>query len=277
LKEAFKEAADIASVVPESMQERAFERALNEILGGSSDQVPASRTKERKATRRKGKQLETAEETDDLLNRIDRTQYSEVSASMSVLDRSLSVLRIAKELGTDGLPAPKIAEILTDNFRVKTLRQHVNQQLDKATKLVAREKVGRSVTYKIMGVGEKHLDDPVDSAQSNPRRARKAKRPTKLRKAPTRKAKWSGTNSAKTSKRSGGRPGPKAAVQSLIDAGFFKEPRTIGDIQSRLQTKVGHVYKPGDLSPTLGRLLRDGALDRDRNESHQYEYKQPRA
>jgi hypothetical protein len=63
-------------------------------------------------------------------------------------------------------------------------------------------------------------------------------------------------------------------IESLIQAGFFKDPKTISNIQDHLKTKVGHFYKPTDLSPALTRLLRDGQLDRDRNESGKYEYQQ---
>jgi prevent-host-death family protein len=43
LEEAFKEAAAIASVVPESMQEGAFHRALDEILGDSGESSRSKR------------------------------------------------------------------------------------------------------------------------------------------------------------------------------------------------------------------------------------------
>jgi hypothetical protein len=69
------------------------------------------------------------------------------------------------------------------------------------------------------------------------------------------------------------RPGPKAVLQELVDGGFFKSPKTIGDIQSHLGKKKGRRYKTTELSPSLLRLIRDTVLDRDENKDGQYEYK----
>jgi hypothetical protein len=76
-----------------------------------------------------------------------------------------------------------------------------------------------------------------------------------------------------TPKAQSGRPGPKAVLQELVNGGFFKSPKTIGDIQSHLAKKKGQHYKTTELSPTLLRLIRDEVLDRDENKNGQYEYK----
>jgi len=73
--------------------------------------------------------------------------------------------------------------------------------------------------------------------------------------------------------RAGRRRGPKTVVGELIDEGFFKEPRTIGEAQEQLRHKKGVRYTLQDLSPAFVRLLREGRLDRDRNASGQYEYR----
>jgi hypothetical protein len=61
-------------------------------------------------------------------------------------------------------------------------------------------------------------------------------------------------------------------VEWLLDQEFFKEPRTIREIQDQLAHKRGHQYKVTDLSPTLVRLLRDNRLDRDRDDAGLYRY-----
>lgn len=277
LKEAIKEAADIASVVPESMQERAFDRALTEILGHSEEsggQAPAH-GKAKKSARRSGKSESRMDRTSDLVRSINRTEHPEINDAMPVLERSLSVLLIAKDFGVDGLSPPRIAEILTQKFRVKTARTHVSQQLSAATKLVDREKVGRGFNYRIMGAGEKHLEEFKSGTEESSTGSKIQKSPR--RKAPRKRSDSKEPKSSekpKSQRSTGSRPGPKAAVQMLIDAEFFKSPKTIGDIQDHLRIKHGLQFKPTDLSPGMTRLLRDGKLDRDRNESGKYEYQQ---
>jgi hypothetical protein len=55
--------------------------------------------------------------------------------------------------------------------------------------------------------------------------------------------------------------GPKQRVQALIDAGFFKEQRSIVHIQTKLEEE-GHIYAQSSLSPALVRLTREKALRR---------------
>lgn len=277
LKQSFKEAASIAAVVPEALRPVAFQRALDEILGGSASDISQRRTSRPSSSGRakvnQGKLRDTAVE--DLVSKINRTQHPEVNDSMPVLQRSLAILQIAKDLGVDGLAAPRIAEILTEKFRIKTHRTHVSEQLSAATKLVDREKEGRGFTYRIMGAGEALLaefsEGGVAEAAATAHKGT-SRKPKKRRAGKAPKPKAESTKKQKSTGR--GRPGPKAAIKMLIAAGFFSEARTMGDIQKRLKDKSGYVYKPTDLSPALGRLLRDGELDRDRNEDGKYEYQQ---
>jgi len=73
-------------------------------------------------------------------------------------------------------------------------------------------------------------------------------------------------------RRSSSRPGPTQATEALIDSGFFKTGRTLGDIRVELRDTRGLSYKSSDLSPIMTRLLRDGKLTRKRNSDSQYEY-----
>lgn len=266
LKQTFEEAAGIAAVVPEPLRTVAFQRALDELLGDSG--AHPSSAKKSPAGRRSSRSAKPRETSlEELVSKINRTEHPEVTEEMPVLQRSLAILKIAKDLGVDGLAAPRIAEILTDKFRIKTRRTHVSEQLSGATKLVDREKDGLGFTYRIMGAGERSLaefTDGNDDREGAP----------KPRKRSRRKTPKANTESKAKQKGSRGRPGPKAAVTMLIDQGFFSQARTMSDIQSRLKDKSGYVYKSTDLSPALGRILRDGRLDRDRNENGQYEYQQ---
>lgn len=81
--------------------------------------------------------------------------------------------------------------------------------------------------------------------------------------------------SKKPSRSSGGRPGPGKMIDRLIGDGYFKTPRTMAAIIDYCKKKNALVYDTGDLSPTLGRAIRAGKLDREKNQDKQYEYFQP--
>ncbi len=65
---------------------------------------------------------------------------------------------------------------------------------------------------------------------------------------------------------------PSALVARLVDAGFFRTPRTLADVQRQLKDKSGHEIPTTSLSPVMTRLLRAGRLDRVRGADGVYEY-----
>ena len=69
-----------------------------------------------------------------------------------------------------------------------------------------------------------------------------------------------------------GLPGAYAMITELLGSGFFKQPKTIGDIVAHCGTRRGHHYKANECSPALLRLVRDGKLARKKNKDGQYEY-----
>jgi hypothetical protein len=60
--------------------------------------------------------------------------------------------------------------------------------------------------------------------------------------------------------------GPKGRIQELKEGGFFKEKRSIADIQEKLEEN-GHIYAQTSLSPTLVRLVREKVLRRVKEDS----------
>jgi hypothetical protein len=280
LKAAFKRAAEIAAVVPESMQEAAFHRALDEVLGVPAQGPEAPKPTTRRRTPPATKRPDEAENDDAatrLIDEINRTAYPEIASASKVLDRALALLRLAsRDFGIDGLTAPEIAKVLTEKFRQRTTRQAVTQALSAAHTMADTGRRGRTTVYRIMQPGEDYLDagggksQPTERPAGPPRRARrrqpKSAGQSRTKSAP--KAKKGATVRAR-----GGRRGPKTVVGELIDDGFFKEPRTMGEAQEQLRHKKGVRYTLQDLSPAFVRLLREGRLDRDRNASGQYEYR----
>ena len=270
IKRAIAEAAKIAAEVPEPLREAAFNAAYASLIGentGASGTGAKSRPRSKRAQRVDD---DPGPDPVKLFNdQVDRTKYPDVEKSTSLLDRSLWVLRVARvECGIDGLLAGQIERILVDKFRLTASRRGVAKALDQAGRFVNVTKTSQGTTYRIMQPGETHLEKaehdepPADkNAAAPPRRRRKRD-----------VAATGKPRSGKPKARRAG-PGPTDAVKQLIESGYFDEPRTIGDMRSYLAAKRGLRLEVTDLSPILVRLLRNGALDRDKAENGQYEYR----
>ncbi len=286
LKELFKQASEIAQQVPANMQEAAFNRALDlltsnvERVGpGTSPALPRGVPKRQPAP-----QLD-AGATETLLNQIDSTQHPGVTSATKILDRALMVLKIAlDEHDIDGLAPSAIAKVLTDKFRVSTEGGAVSMALGRATTLVNRVPgSGGGFIYRIMAPGNEYLVSLASPGAAKDARRSRAYRPPNRGRAngkgqPT-EAKVVAPTAAqpvkqpRAARRSSGTPGPKAAVMSLIGAGFFNAGKTGQDVQAHLKTKRGFSFEPDQLRVALLRLVRDQALDREPNSDGDYEYK----
>lgn len=275
LKELFKQASEIASQVPVSMQEAAFNRALDMLTLGSTEKiVPTSSSTQQKtpASKPMGKARSSGAETiEELLVNIDSTQHPGIAAAPLVLDRALMILQIARtEHSVDGLTPPQIAKILTEKFRLNTSNAAVSMALGKATNLVNRITEGQGYKYRIMSPGEEYLAHFSTDKEPLPRQPRSnAKKSTAKKKSTTTK---SPTTVSKPNKKIGTRPGPKQFLEQLIDEGFFSEHREISGIISHIREAHALTYKTTDMTPTLIRLLREKKLKRERNVDGRYEY-----
>jgi hypothetical protein len=78
--------------------------------------------------------------------------------------------------------------------------------------------------------------------------------------------------SASPRRRQNGGFSPTNAVRDLMEQGFFDSPKTLTDVQAQLKHKQGREIETTTLSPIFTRLLRSGALDRDKNDDGAYEY-----
>lgn len=283
LKAAFKRAADIAAVVPEPMQEAAFHRALDQLLstGGEAPAPPAAPVPRRGSRRRKDIQEDTSgdDNATRLIQEINRTKYPEIASASKVLDRALAVLRLAsRDFSIDGLTAPEIAKVLTEKFRQRTSRQAVGQALGGAHTMVDTGKRKGVTLYRIMQPGEDYLDAGGAESQEGerqpavPRRRRRGRARGRHASSKSKTSTAEETTVTKEPRRSG-RRGPKTVVGELIEEGFFGDPRTMSETQEQLRHKKGVQFTLQDLSPAFVRLLREGRLDRDRNDSGQYEYR----
>lgn len=277
LKELFKQASEIAQQVPESMQEAAFNRAIDLLTGNSEAEpiTPAKATKTTKAKRKpvKQKTAEEDEDTENLLSAIDSTQHPGITSSTKVLDRSLMVLHIAlRDHGIDGLMPSQIADVLTEKFRISTRSAVVSNALGLAASLVNRISNGPGFIYKIMGPGEEYLAHLGEGENSTP--APKPKKAAKQKKTAKKKTASKASTKAKSKNKSKTKIGPKAAIGSLIDSGYFSQGRTGPEIKTHLKNKRGLNFETTQLRMALLRLVREEKLDRDENADGNYEYKQ---
>ncbi len=282
LDKIFAEAAEIAKKLPENLQESAFNRALDELLAQTDHKPPAKK----KAASRKQVPSKTnpgaeARKSENFLDAINRTNYPDIGDTDRVADRALKVLQLANDdLGIDGLTASQIAEILTKKFRLTANANGINMALQRESQTVdvRTGEDGKNI-FHIMAPGEDYLEK-LRSGEIEPRARRSSKAATKKavskktkKKTATRKKASNGKGAGKKTNKSGSKSlGPKAAISKLIDAGFFKNPRQISEIQEELKHNKGHTYSIQELSPTLLRCVRSETLSRSRSESGQYEY-----
>jgi hypothetical protein len=61
-------------------------------------------------------------------------------------------------------------------------------------------------------------------------------------------------------------------LETLVVDGFFKTPKTIGQIVEHCDTSLAMKYKQSDFSGPLMRLVREKRLIRKKNTDGQYEY-----
>jgi hypothetical protein len=284
LERAFAKAAEIASKLPSNLQESAFNRALDELLGRQSGPSSAASTRLTRTTQSRAPQATPQKATGDalsgLLAAIDRTKYSDVGATSRVADRALKVLQLVNsDHGVDGLTATEIAEILTKKLRLPVKTHAIRMALIRETDTVdVRPRADGKRVFHIMEPGEEYLSRLRSGKGEAAVQTTQARRRRPTRRSPPASAKedeLAAPRTGSTSRRAGtGRPGPKTAIAQLIAAGYFASPRLISHVQDELKHKRGHQYSLQDLSPTLVRCLREGLLKRDRNEEGQYEYSQ---
>jgi hypothetical protein len=157
--------------------------------------------------------------------------------------------------------------------------------LGKATSFVNRIPQGKGYVYKIMSPGEAYLAEPKEPGTKSASVKTPKKRQTRRGKGSPSERKTSESKSASSSMREpaknkrvsadSSKIGPKAAVKSLIDSGYFSSPRTGPDIHEFLNKKRGLNLGIDQIRLVFLRLVRDEELDRDENDEGNYEYKAP--
>jgi hypothetical protein len=278
LKEAFKRAAEIASVAPESMHEAAFNRALDAVLGVAAppSSLPPAKPRPDRRTSTPASPASPTVNAVNALSALDRSKAPEVDSAEGAQKKALALLLVARrELEIDGLTSSEMATVLTEKFRFRVTRQAINQAMDAAGSRVDRVKAGRGNRYRIMDAGARFLAQPADGKPGDAARGAGSSRRRKKSKGSTNAASNAAGATAATSKKATGRvhsQGPKAAVEALITAGWFATPRGLADIRKELEKRRALRFTSQDLAPAMTRLLREGSLQREKTASGQYEY-----
>lgn len=287
MQELFKEAAKIAAVVPESMQEAAFHRALDLLTGNTPTAAKPTATPSRASkTRTVGGGEDAGPPEGDRVARvtaISRDDAPEVDQETSVQGRSIALLVAAgREADVDGLTAPEIAKVLTEKFRHRTTRQAVQQAMDTAGNMVDRQKsASGAAVYRVMKAGSDWLAKPADERTAASKGARSGRRPSPKKASASPPAKTASPKTTSSTEKkaastmrsssAGRKTGPKAVLEALISDGYFSEPRGMADIKHHIRDQKAISFEASDLSPTLIRLLREGKLKRSKAEK-QYVY-----
>ena len=276
LTELFKQASEIASVVPEAMQAEAFNRALELLQVTSSNQKQSydggtptnSNPSHNNSNARDVKSVDNT----DWIDGFSSSAHPEVFEASKVLDKSLIILKIARDdYGVPALSAATISTVLKEKFHEKADVPAVRMALTRALSLIDRSKdANGGFTYKLMRPGELYLEG--DESQLKKSGAKKANNVKTKTEATTPKSKPANNGSKKSKKASTSRPGPKAMLEQLISEGYFKEPRLVNDIVTHASQNMGYTYSINELSGAFIRLLRQQKMTRKHNSDGQYEY-----
>lgn len=269
MQELFRQASEIASVVPDAMQAEAFNRALESLTGGLPSPSQTQRKKSQSSNKPSSKQSDKAASfNESWYQELDSTRYPNLVDAPNALTKILIVLRVAKdEFATDGLTPANISSVLDKKFRINISPSTVAARLGGASKLVSRTEHGTGYMYRIMHPGEQYLDGKYTGSVGGG-----GKPKSKTKKTTTNGTVETPSASTKTKKSSKSRPSGRDLLVKLKSEGFFDEPQTISDIIAYAAKNLAYTYRPGDLSTPLVRLVRSQELKRDTNDDNQFEY-----
>jgi hypothetical protein len=152
---------------------------------------------------------------------------------------------------------------VTGNF--DEIKKHLAELVDVVNGFKSEQVQLRVVEVLLPIISGGHFSPAAES----PRAEKPAKTSSRRRSAP--KKSNSGDNSSP--KTGAGKKGPKKAVETLIEAGYFGSRRMIGDIASYLAEKKATTLSKEALQITLNRLVQNGVMHREKNaETTQFEY-----
>ncbi|MEQ9242999.1 hypothetical protein [Roseovarius indicus] len=150
------------------------------------------------------------------------------------------------------------------------LPRNIHRDISSAAEARWIEETEETGVYYVTNTGAKAVKAKFEDLDGKPKPAKK--RSTSSRRNGTAKATTTTVDESINSKGSSEKKKPKSGggelrktVESWISEGFFNEPRTIGDLQTRFHERAVIVPQTS-LSPLLVRVVRDGLLERKKQE-----------
>ncbi|HNR31682.1 MAG TPA: hypothetical protein PKI11_12410 [Candidatus Hydrogenedentes bacterium] len=238
MKRIFQEAAEIAKGLPRGLQEAAFNRALDVLLGGGTDT--------------------TEEEADDT------RRIFALPGSRTLLDTSVAAINlVADRLGIEELDADEVAEFLEEKVGPHLNEGMVGRALDGAD----------SMFRTIASVNPlQTFSHPLEEDQAQDTRDTPKKKAGAKRKKPAAKgAKSPGKTKGKSETKRASVNGPTQVIVDLVKRGFFASARTASQVALYLN-RQGFNFTVYQLTPVLLHLIRAGLLQRRTDAHGQYVY-----
>lgn len=146
----------------------------------------------------------------------------------------------------------------------------VKKQLNELSEIInsfKSEAVQLRIIALILG-GAARTEEQVEQQQTEREPAASKTRKRKINKATPKE----GTTVSERKKRSLSGSGSIASLISVYESGFFKSPKTIGEIVKHCEVNLARTVKPNEISGKLARMVRNNELKRSKNSDGQYQY-----
>jgi hypothetical protein len=151
--------------------------------------------------------------------------------------------------------------------QLKDLAEVLNSYKSEAVQL-------RLVELIFDGTSRKPASGVTGNADPAPPAAATQRRPTARKRVARKKAAEGDSSGAPKQRSANSKKGTKATLTDLYGDGFFKTPRTIGQVVEHCDHNMALKFKSSDFSGPLARYTREKRLKRVKNGEGQYEYTQ---
>lgn len=170
LKEELEEAQKTVEGLKEPFKTMAFEKILNSLINESQNKKhkPSPKISNK---HKKGDTKRTDEETQKIIQSLNRTEYPLIRKLDKSLDLALYLILEMEKKGYDSLSPSQITEILNKVFRKNIKQPAIAMALMKADEYTHRVpftiKGGTSFKYKLMEKGEDYIKSIIKNIQQN--------------------------------------------------------------------------------------------------------------
>jgi len=177
LKERLEEAQEAVSNLEEPFKKLAFEKILNSLF---VQEAPVNNTPKNKGqTQKVKKEKKTSlngnskkridEETQEMINKLNRTEHTIIKKMNKAIDLSMYILKVMEEKGYNSLTPSQIADILLEVFKKKITKAAVGMALLKADEYIDRDKTifrgAVSYKYRLVDKGEDYINSLIETLE----------------------------------------------------------------------------------------------------------------